>query len=269
MSKYEFEVDKICNYLKPLTEQLHDLYQWNAKIDRLEELSVFTKKQIDEISNLSPYDKELKIKKAVNAKLNEAYQLTDKQNFYDLCSWIIKDWGGILTGNDQNTIKLIDEFLATDKPTYNRIASSSKIGSFMRPTDYIIYDSRVAYSLNWILLSETSSNIFFPIPEGRNSKMMAFDMNVLIRLKNIGHYKSQTADERDNRLYINKKDKQFYIPEKEAYTELNGLIRQINDNLWIDDQEKKDNLFYTEMLLFSIADKQIFDDITNRVEIKI
>jgi hypothetical protein len=99
--------------------------------------------------------------------------------------------------------------------------------------------------------------------------MMAFDMNVLIRLKNIGHYKSQTTDERDNRLYINQKDKQFYIPEKEAYTELNGLIRQVNDNLWIDDQEKKDNLFYTEMLLFSIADKQIFDDITNRVEIKI
>lgn len=241
----------------------------NAKIDRLQELSVFTIEQIDEISTLYPYEKELRIKKAINAKLNESYQLTDKQYFYDLCLWIIKDWGRILTSNDQSTIKLIDDFLATDKPSFNRIASSSKVGSFMRPTEYMIYDSRVAYSLNWILLSETSTNIFFPIPEGRNSKMMAFDMNVLIRLKNIEHFKSQTTDERDNRMYISRKDKQFYIPEKEAYFELNGLIRQVNNYLWFDDQEKKENLFYTEMLLFSIADKLIFDDITNRVKIKI
>lgn len=43
---------------------------------------------------------------------------------------------------------------------------------------------------------------------------MAFDMNVLIRLKNIEHFKSQTTDERDNRMYISRKDKQFYIPKK-------------------------------------------------------
>jgi len=269
MPKYQFDVDKICNYLQPFKEQLHNLYQWNVKIDRLEELLVFTSEQIEEISTLSPYYKEIRIKQAVNAKLNQIYNQKDKKNFYDLCLWIIKDWGGILTADDNNTIKLIDEFLASGKPTYNRIASSSKVGSFMKPTDYIIYDSRVAYSLNWIILSETSSKYFFPIPEGRNSKMKAFDMGVLIRLKNVEQYRSQTELERDNRQFINKKDKQFYIPENEAYLELNSLIKQINHKLWADDKEKKDNLFYTEMLLFSIADKQVYDDITKRVKIKI
>lgn len=269
MSNYQFEIDKICNYLIPLKEKLSELYHWDAKIHKLEHLKVFTKYQIDEVSRLSPFYKELRIKKALNAKLNEAYLQSDRGNFYDLCLWIIKDWGGILTANDANTIALIDLFLNSKKSSYNRIASTSKVGSFMFPDKYIIYDSRVAYSLNWILLSETSSSNFFPIPEGRNSKMRAFEMSVLIRLKNIEVYQSKTQIERNNRQFINNKDKQFYIPESESYYELNHLIKKINSTLWADDIEKMNNLFYTEMLLFAIADKHIYDDITNRVKIKI
>ncbi len=269
MANYEFDVENICKYLTPLKEQLPKLYQWNANISRLENLHVLTKEQIEEISNLSPYHKELRIKQTVNKKLNDLYQKTDKKAFYDLSLWVIKDWGGILTAKDQNTIDLIDTFLNSEKPSYNRIASSSKVGSFMYPEKYIIYDSRVAYSLNWIILAETSSSFFFPIPEGRNSKMRAFDLGVLIRLKNIEHYQSQTVKERDNRQFINQKDKQLYIPESEAYKELNQLIKQISHKLWADNEDKKNMLFYTEMLLFSIADKQVYDDITNRVTLKL
>ena len=68
---------------------------------------------------------------------------------------------------------------------YNRIANISKVASYMYPEKYCIYDSRVAYTLNWIILSQNTGNMFFPIPEGRNSKMIAFDMRGLIRLYNM------------------------------------------------------------------------------------
>jgi len=55
----------------------------------------------------------------------------------------------------------------------------------MFPEKHFIYDSRVTYSLNWIILSENAGNRFFPIPEGQNSKMRAFEMNILICLKDI------------------------------------------------------------------------------------
>ena len=137
----------------------------------------------------------------------------------------------------------------------------------MFPEKYIIYDSRVAYALNWIILSENAGKIFFPIPNGRNSKMMAFEMNVLIRLKNIDHYAPKDITEMDRRLYINQKDKTNYIPEKESYIELNNLIKEISSKLW--NSEKSKMLYYTEMLLFSIADREIFKDITNRLTLEI
>lgn len=92
-------------------------------------------------------------------------------------------------------------------------------------------------------------------------------MNVLIRLKNINHYAPKDITEMDKRLYINQKDKTNYIPEKESYLELNNLIKEISSKLW--NSEKSKMLYYTEMLLFSIADREIFKDITNRLTLEI
>ena len=94
---------------------------------------------------------------------------------------------------------------------------------------------------------------------------MAFEMNVLIRLKNINHYAPKEITEIDKRLYINQKDKTNYIPEKESYIELNNLIKEVSNKLW--NSEKSKMLYYTEMLLFSIADREVFSDITNRVSL--
>ena len=97
--------------------------------------------------------------------------------------------------------------------------------------------------------------------------MPAFEMNVLIRLKNINHYCPQNLSEMDNRLYIHQKDKSLYIAQKVADLELNKLIKDLSLKLWED--EKSQMLYYTEMLLFSIADSALFNDITNRLSIKI
>jgi hypothetical protein len=48
---------------------------------------------------------------------------------------------------------------------------------------------------------------------------------------------------------------------------MNSLIKEISNKLW--DEEKSKMLYYTEMLLFSIAAREIFKDITNRLTLKI
>jgi len=258
----KYDIDKIVKYLERHKLNLPSLYTWNAKIDRLIELETLTESEVSDLNALTPYEKELKLKKIVGQKLNEAFT-SNKAIFDKLCLWVVKDWGGITTANDKDTVALIKDFLEQEKPTFKRIASSSKVGAYLCPEKYVIYDSRVAYSLNWIILSENAGQQYFPIPEGRNSKMSALDLNVLIRLKNISNYLPEKIGELDHRLFIKNADKRLFIDKKQAYYELNQLIRKVNSRLWMGDYEKEQNLYYTEMLLFSIADREVFWDITN------
>jgi len=259
----KFDIDKIVKYLDRYKSDLPTLYNWNAKIGSLVELDTLTEKQVKEINGLSHYEKELQLKKIVGQKLNDTLK-SDSDLFDKLCLWVIKDWGGITTAKDSDTLSLIKDFLNQDKPNFNRIASSSKVGAYLFPHRNVIYDSRVVYSLNWIILSENAGQFFFPIPEGRNSKMSAFDLNVLIRLKNISNYQPRSIDHLDHRLYIKNADKKIFINKKEAYFELSNLIKNISEKLWTGDNEKKQNLYYAEMLLFSIADREVFLDITTQ-----
>lgn len=259
----KFDVDKFVTYLDKYKLDLPTLYKWNIKIDKLVELETLTVKQVKEINTLSSYEKELRIKKIVGQKLNDT--IKSNTNLFDkLCLWVIKDWGGIKTANDNDTINLIKVFLNQDKPNFTRIASSSKVGAYMFPNRNVIYDSRVAYSLNWIILSENAGLQFFPIPEGRNSKMTAFDLNVLIRLKNISVYQPTDITDLDRKFFVKNSDKKLFINKKDAYTELNNLIKHISQKLWKGDKEKEQNLYFTEMLLFSIADREVFMDITKK-----
>lgn len=264
--RYNFDVDKIVEYLKKYKEDLPKLYTWRAKIEKLVDLGVIEDYELTELNNLNSFNREIILKDRVNIKIHEAYK-NDIETFNKLCLWIIKDWGGILTAKDNDTIELITTFLSSEKASYKRIASASKVGAYMYPEEYIIYDSRVAYSLNWIILSENAGDIYFPIPSGRNSKMTSFDMNVLIRMKYIENYVPENICDMDKRQYIKSRDKSLYIPDGDSYSELNHLIKEINSKLW--EGEKATKLFYTEMLLFSIADREIFKDITETIGIEI
>jgi hypothetical protein len=65
--------------------------------------------------------------------------------------------------------------------------------------------------------------------------MSAFDLNVLIRLKNISVYQTPDTKHLDHKLFIRNSDKKLFINRKEAYFELNNLIKQINQKLWAGD----------------------------------
>lgn len=269
----KYDTNKIVQYLKKHKDNIHNLYQWNAKTEKLVDFGILTNQEHYKLNNSEPYiskpyEKEIILKQRLNQKLLDSYA-NDKELFVKLCLWIIKDWGGINFTKDEETKELIEAFLNESEPSFKRIASLSKVGSYMYPEQNVIYDSRVAYSLNWIILSQNAGDIFFPIPEGRNSKMIAFDMNVLIRLKKIESYKIDSIKRLDSKNFISSIDKITYIAKKKAYAELNKLIKDVSYKLWEGDTEKQKNLFYTEMLLFSIADREIYKDITDRLKLNI
>lgn len=145
------------------------------------ELQIIDNEQLNSWNRLSNYEKELKIKHSLNQYLNVTSSAnSDNSKFDEIFYWIIKDWGGINL-NKEIVQPLVDQFIA-------KIASISKVASLMFPEEFIIYDSRVAYSLNWIILKTYAGNKYFPIPEGRNSKMASFDMKTLIHIKHANNF---------------------------------------------------------------------------------
>ncbi len=263
----QFDIKRIADYLERYKNQLDELYDWKPNFQRLAEIGIVNEAELAKLQspNLSNFQKDEKLKDILSKALNEC--AVDSQRFQEISLWIIRDWGGIHNGSDSDTMRSIIDFLQTDSPRFNRIASTSKVGGFMTPDKRIIYDSRVAYSMNWIILSESAGDKFFPIPEGRNSKMQSFNLNVLIRLKFADIYKPDKTEDWRNRKYISAKDKKIYISKSDAYYELNDLVGKVNEVLWTND--RKQQPFYTEMLLFSIADKCVFREITERVSIEI
>ena len=150
----KFDVTKIATYLKRYKNQLDDLYDWKSNFQRLVEIAVINEAELIELqsSNLSHFQKDERLKDILSKAFKDC--VDDREQFKRIALWIIRDWGGIRSSSDSNTIKCVDDFFATDKPAFHRIASASKVGGFKTPTKRIIYDSRVAYTMNWIILSE-------------------------------------------------------------------------------------------------------------------
>lgn len=259
----------IADYLHPFKDEIKSLYNWKFDIESLVALNILDVSEIQILKNCSKnvYEKEILLKKYLSKYLN--FECSSSKiptdNFKMICNWIVRNWGGIKTGELKIDLELIDKIKTSDLP-FERIASYSKIASFINPSKQIIYDSRVAYSINWILLSSTKINSdFFPIPEGRNSKLMAFDMNVLIHLILKDKFQDSIENLTD-KYFINTIDTELYIYKNEAYFKLNELINLAHKKLWGEDDIE---LFKTEMLLFSIADHQIIKDIIQKTTITI
>ena len=94
------------------------------------------------------FKQNVNLKELIKKKANGCYNLTDL-NF-----WIIKDWGKLNFKRNDKNIKKIETYskqLLSKKLTktnFETISSLSKISSFVDPDNYVIYDSRVIYSIN-------------------------------------------------------------------------------------------------------------------------
>jgi hypothetical protein len=256
--------DKIVNYLKQFN--VEEYYNWKIPLDKGHAKDIFTEDEIKSISDDSNFKENVKLKTLLKNKISIYFNSDDNQKLEKIFNWIVLEWGGIRGGKDNEDKLLIlgKNSIAKGDLEFDRIASSSKILSFFDPEKFVIYDSRIIYSLNAIMLIEGASNIFFPMPSGRNSKMNAFDVEVLIRLKSKGNHYIRKGGKK----LISNADKNLFIAKKDSYLALNNLVKEINDKIYENDSDKKKYPFYTEMLLFAIADTIIFDLIINSVEIK-
>ncbi|WP_291123613.1 hypothetical protein [Flavobacterium sp. UBA6046] len=179
---------------------------------------------------------------------------------YPTSLWIINKWGGIGSFKDSELNKQrISKFESglkkrkLSKDLFSVISSLSKIASFMNSEEYFVYDSRVIYSLNWLILKNNIPNAkFFPMPESRSKILTLFDLNTII---NLFYMENITNDEYTSKLFFDTKNAYFLYCD---------LIKELSKELFPDLKP-----YYLEMLLFVIADNQIFDDLRSTVQLTI
>lgn len=187
-------------------------------------------------------------------------------NSEEIKMWIVKDWGGVLSHKNFQTLEE-----SKKKKLFDRISSWSKIASFENLEDYIIYDAKVIYSLNWFILNYNlkfkKEEKYFIHPIGRNKKLLLLPVEVLINF-------TIKIDENKKGLEIYNN---AYYSKDECYVKCCELIKCVNQLLF----KKRESIeldskiyflnypFFTEMLLFSMADDVVFKQIKSQVRFNI
>ena len=113
--------------------------------------------------------------KNVFLKLNSK-DLWEKYGGIELAKWVVSEWGGI-RGNKNSTLQSYVDRVNTgsDFGELRGVASYSKILSFKDPTQYAIYDARVAISINAIqLILGRNQGLAFRYLTGRNKTLQRF-----------------------------------------------------------------------------------------------
>jgi len=191
-------------------------------------------------SMVSSFQKNVYLKKNLISLINNDDTLSTHY-------WIIQDWGGIGSfkkneRNDKRIVTFLEELEKgkLTKDNFGVISSLSKVASFMNPEEYVIYDSRVIYALNWLLFNFSNSNKFFPQPVGRSAALAMYDMQTIFRLSGVSYE---------------------YYSYKVAFHEYCKLIKQLSLD--------KSAPYLLEMLIFYIAPTWVVQDIKQSVSIKI
>ncbi|CCN37503.1 conserved hypothetical protein [Vibrio nigripulchritudo SO65] len=189
------------------------------------------------------YEKNIYLKHELSSSLLGENAL---QNRY----WVIQDWGGIrsLKKNERNDglIQKLDAELergTLTKPVFSIISSLSKVASFLDYKKYAIYDSRVIYSLNWLLFKHTEVTELFPQPSGRNADLSKYELNTIFNLS----------------------DKSIvYRSHKVAYHEYCELLKELSLEVY-----GKPEPYLVELLLFTVAPKYIVSDVAGSLTISV
>ncbi|NHB57177.1 hypothetical protein G9F32_03905 [Acinetobacter sp. 194] len=229
-------MQKLISVLKELSVK-HDVKNYKWEIPKSCPLKIPS----EIISN---FDQNIYLKENMHTLLNQIDCLS-------IYYWMIQEWGGIASFkrneiNDAKILKFIEELdkKSLTKISFERISSLSKVASFMKPNDYIIYDSRVIYALNWLLFNYVPEIELFPQPQGRNSELVKYDMQTIFRLSGQKH---------------------IYRSHKTAYHEYCELLKGLSVEVY----GKETQPYLLEMLLFDIAPENIVKDIEKTVSLKI
>jgi hypothetical protein len=260
------DIEKITNFLQNIS--VAENYNWEVPFRKGQGDNIFLEEDRNSFEELmTNFERNVHLKTLLSEKIIKAKNNNDDDALTQIFEWTVHDWGGIRNGrkNIKKLFKIGMKAIENEKLGFQRIASTSKILSFYKPNEYIIYDSRIAYSLNAIMFLVDASKKYFPVPAGTNSKMNAFNIEVLIRLK----HKPDVYKRTGSKKLISQADKILFFNDDEAYSKINETIKKINIKFYKNDPEKQFKPFYTEMLLFSIADTLIYDKIFEKVKLEI
>ncbi len=225
-------------------------FDYNFSLEECNFLSVAEKDEINSSNNI--FQKNVKLKQILNAKLKVDFDNPD------IHYWIVKNWGGInnFKRNDKND-KRITDFIGCLKnnkvlrhSSFSSISSLSKIASFAEPDNYFIYDSRVIFTLNWLLLKYPTNKLkYFPTPVGRNKIINDFNLQPIINYKNINFISNYNS---------------LYYEYGLAYQQYCDMIKNISEQVFPNEKS-----YLLEMLLFIISINEIFEDIKIYLQIVI
>lgn len=273
-------IQNIVDYLKPLSnsDKLRELYQFpivkplekfKAPPDWVIELTKRAAALVE--SNKDCVTATLELREKFPAELKSA----DQTKTVNLAEWIVREWGGIPIGNDLNGCisKAEDAYQKSKshpdhigKYNFDRIASWSKFLAFKHPTSCAIYDARVIYSLNWLLF-ENGAKKFFPVLEGRNSVMGLLDYKLRLLLTHPDIKKESIAetlfDRRGSKThFLSSLEKKVFLEKSAAFSIYCNLLKQVANILYPEDML---GLTKVEMILFSIADRAIAQDVLEKI----
>lgn len=189
--------------------------------------------------------------------LKEKYERRTDSDSLDF--WIINTWGGIRgfkpTDKNKEKVKTFRKQLLKrklSKDSFSTISSLSKISSFNDPDNFIIYDSRVIYSLNWLILTcenqESFKQRYYPMPSGRNKKISDFDLNTILNLFHISEYTQE---------------KSLFVSQQQAYFDFCDFVKTAAKEVF----GKNAKPYELEMLLFTLADREILEELKEKIKI--
>ncbi|OUS14712.1 hypothetical protein A9Q88_12970 [Gammaproteobacteria bacterium 50_400_T64] len=268
-------IKKVVARLHPYRNSLHELYRWPLRGALKTEIinARFNTWTPDWVRSLrgqehkSIYKQSIALRDYLYEELNGemSYERRTKH-----AAWIVGDWGGISIKKDgKSETDLFDIITSVEEDgfQFKRVASWSKYFAFKSPQEYAIYDERVIYSLNWLLFTADSGcNYYLPSPGGRNTVMNLFDYSLLIFIRHgdLGYKYLTDALKQDVELRKNSRSKssllkklknKIYVKNNKSYSAYLEIMNAVADALYDKDDSKR--LLKTEMILFSIADKDI------------
>ena len=223
--------------IKKLANQLeHILAEHNVDLNQSFLRTKFdcpriTPDDLTQLERLEPFRRQIELKKVVGDLLHGSFEDGE------INEWIVHRWGGIPAFNLNNHDRITNfrDHLADGRilpAEFNCISSLSKIASFVSNNMYFIFDSRVAFALDGLLLKIWQGNPdlpiqFFPLPKAQGGRHES--MKELIR-----------------QLYPNA----VYLSPSEAYIEYNFLILALNKEEALN---KGLPPYWIEMLLFELG----------------